>query len=95
MNKKKIRSWYTVVGFYRDNNQVWAEHARAYCPRDAAYNALKIICGKCGSGEPAVVDVFPGQLQSALGKIVISWKIFNQYVIYNITNRNFFVNNKN
>ena len=67
MAKKKVKSWYTVVGFYRDNNQVWAEHARAYCPRDAAYSALKAITEKCGSGEPAIVDVFPGQLKSMLG----------------------------
>ena len=65
--KRKNRSWFTVVGFYRDNNQVWVEHAWAFDPQDASYSAIKAIHDKTdGASDPAVVEVFKGQQRGLL-----------------------------
>ena len=69
MTKKRVvKKWFTVVGFYRDNNQVWVEHARAFSPEAAAYTAVKAVYVKTdGASDPAVVDVFKGKQRGMLG----------------------------
>jgi len=64
--KRKNRSWFTVVGFYRDNNQVWVEHSWAFDPQDASYSAVKALYEKAESSDPAVVDVFKGKQKGLL-----------------------------
>jgi hypothetical protein len=70
---------YTVIGFYRDNNQPWMEHVRgATSPRDAAIMALDEVFlrvlgrealsgGIISSGDPCVSD--PCVVEVIKGKV--------------------------
>lgn len=77
----KNRRYFTVVGIYRDNNQVWMTFTWAFSPADAAETALREMAKIAGSGDPAVCDVIVGrhkgqlknghlvQLDPAIGKL--------------------------
>jgi hypothetical protein len=53
---------FTVIGFYRDNNQPWMEHIIAPDPQCAAGKALV----KLSSGDPVVVEAIAGHHKGTL-----------------------------
>ena len=54
---KEGKMKYTVVGYWRDNNQPWVEWAEAETPKEAAQKA---VSGAESSDDLVVVDVFEG-----------------------------------
>jgi pseudouridine-5'-phosphate glycosidase len=64
--KKDNRKWFTVIGVYRDNDQVWIEHVRAEGPQNAAVSALVKIADREEGSDPAVVDVIKGRHRGQL-----------------------------
>ena len=66
MAKKDNRKWFTVIGIYRDNNQVWIEHVRAVGPQNAAVSGLVRITDRDDGSAPAVVDVICGKHRGQL-----------------------------
>jgi hypothetical protein len=61
MSKNKNRRYWTVIGVYKDNNQVWMEHSFSFSPSDAAKDALAKMAKLAGSGDPVVADVIKGK----------------------------------
>jgi hypothetical protein len=56
---------YTVIGYYRDNNQPWMAHESAPDPQAAAGKALARLTAQ-SSGDPAVVEVIVGRHKGVL-----------------------------
>jgi hypothetical protein len=56
---------YTVIGYYRDNNQPWMEHVNAPDATSGAGLALISLSENSG-GEPVVVEVIEGKHMGVL-----------------------------
>jgi hypothetical protein len=59
MSNHVPKNTYTVIGFYRDNNQPWMEHVTAPDPKAAAGKAL-VKLSAASSGDPVAVEVIAG-----------------------------------